>query len=213
MSTFYQVGEVCQLTGLTPRALHYYDEIGLLVPSERLSGGHRLYTATDLERIERIKDLKRLLGLSLNEIKRILDAEDARAQHLAAAEETADPSLRRRALDSALRVTEEQLGSVQEKVTQLGRLQRRLEQEVRDLRRLRAGDREQPVTPDHASLEAGADTVPRGTAGIHRAEPDGAPAAAASHAPGTTAHGGSKSVRLGGHASSRDSHDRIGEGA
>ncbi len=136
MATFYQIGEVCHLTGLTPRALHYYDEIGLLVPSERLAGGQRLYTAGDLERIERIKDLKRLLGLSLSEIKRILDAEDARARHLAAAEQAADPSRRRRALESALGVTEEQLASVREKVEQLGRLQRKLERQVRDLRRL-----------------------------------------------------------------------------
>jgi hypothetical protein len=67
IASFYQIGEVCQLTGLTPRALHYYDEIGLLVPSERLAGGQRLYTAADLERIERIKEFKRLLGLSLSE--------------------------------------------------------------------------------------------------------------------------------------------------
>jgi len=36
VTTFYQIGEVCQRSGLTQRALHYYDEIGLLVPSERL---------------------------------------------------------------------------------------------------------------------------------------------------------------------------------
>ncbi len=108
MATFYQIGEACHLTGLTPRALHYYDEIGLLVPSERLAGGQRLYTVGDLERIDRIKGLKRLLGLSLSEIKRILDADDARERALAAAEETADPAHRRRALEEALRVTEEQ---------------------------------------------------------------------------------------------------------
>lgn len=138
MATFYQIGEVCQLTGLTSRALHYYDEIGLLVPSERLAGGHRLYTAADLERIEKIKDLKRLLGLSLSEIKPILDADEARTRYLAAAEATADPTRRRKALESALRVTEEQLRSVREKVRQLGGLLRRLERQERELRRLLA---------------------------------------------------------------------------
>ena len=136
MGTLYQIGEVCHLTGLTPRALHYYDEIGLLVPSERLTGGYRLYSAADLERIERIKEFKRLLGLSLSEIKRILDAEDARERYLAAAEATADPGRRRRAVENALRVTEEQLHSVKDKVEQLGALQRKLDQKVRDLRRL-----------------------------------------------------------------------------
>lgn len=138
MSAYYQIGEVCHLTGLTPRALHYYDEIGLLVPSERLTGGYRLYSAADLERIERIKDLKRLLGLSLSEIKRILDAEEARERHLAAAQAAADPVRRRKAVENALQVTEEQLHSVKDKVEQLRRLQRRLDQQVRDLRRLLA---------------------------------------------------------------------------
>ena len=137
-ATFYQIGEVCQRTGLTPRALHYYDEIGLLVPSERLAGGHRLYTAADLERIEKIKDLKRLLGLSLGEIKRILDADEARTRYLAAAQATADPARRRKALASALQVTSDQLRSVREKVQQLSEFQRRLEKQERELRRLLA---------------------------------------------------------------------------
>ncbi len=127
---------MCQRTGLTPRALHYYDEIGLLVPSERLAGGHRLYTAADLERIEKIKDLKRLLGLSLGEIKRILDADEARTRYLAAAQATADPARRHKALTSALQVTSDQLRSVREKVQQLSELQRRLEREEREVRRL-----------------------------------------------------------------------------
>lgn len=138
MATLYQIGEVCHRTGLTQRALHYYDEIGLLIPSERLNGGQRLYSAADLERIERIKSLKQLLGLSLSEIKSLLDADDARAHHLAAAEKAADPSRRRKAVESALRVTEEQLQSVREKVHQLSQLQRQLERQVRDLRRLAA---------------------------------------------------------------------------
>ena len=136
MSTLYQIGEVCHRTGLTPRALHYYDEIGLLVPSERLNGGQRLYSASDLERIERIKNLKQLLGLSLSEIKRLLDADEARAHYLAAAETASDPARRSKAVEDALRVTEDQLQSVREKVVQLGRLQRQLERQVRDLRRL-----------------------------------------------------------------------------
>ena len=136
MGNFYQIGEVCHLTSLTPRTLHYYDEIGLLVPSERLAGGQRLYIAADLERIEEIKELKRLLGLSLSEIKRLLDAEDARTRHLAAAENAPDEPARRAAVEQALGVTEAQWRSVQEKVNQLTQFGRKLERHVRDLRRL-----------------------------------------------------------------------------
>jgi MerR family transcriptional regulator, repressor of the yfmOP operon len=136
MSTFYQIGEVCHRTGLTQRALHYYDEIGLLVPSERLNGGQRLYSAADLERIERIKSLKQLLGLSLSEIKRLLDADEARSRFMATAQTVEDPGLRRKALEEALRVTEDQLRSVRDKAQQLGVLQRQLARQVRELRRL-----------------------------------------------------------------------------
>jgi MerR family transcriptional regulator, repressor of the yfmOP operon len=211
MSTFYQVGEVCQLTGLTPRALHYYDEIGLLVPSERLAGGHRLYTAADLERIERIKELKRLLGLSLNEIKHILDAEDARARHLAAAEETADPSFRRRALESALRVTTELLASVEEKVMQLGRLQRRLEREARDLRFMLRGG-EHTAAPSSEPAPGGIETVPHRAVDASPAEPHGARAPSRG-AQTAAVQGASKGARLADRPASRHSRDRMGEGA
>jgi len=150
MTTLYQIGEVCQRTGLTQRALHYYDEIGLLVPSERLNGGQRLYAAADLERIGRIKNLKQLLGLSLSEIKRLLDADEARAKYLSAAQAASDPARRRKAVEDALQVTEDQLQSVREKVHQLGRLQRQLERQVRELRRLTT-----PAGPSRAPAPIG----------------------------------------------------------
>lgn len=139
MGNFYQIGEVCQVTGLTPRTLHYYDEIGLLVPSERLAGGQRLYTAADLKRIEEIKELRRLLGLSLAHVKQMLDAEDARARHLDAADKAADAEARRRELERALSITEAQWRSVQDKVGQLTAFKRKLDRQVRALRRLAAG--------------------------------------------------------------------------
>jgi DNA-binding transcriptional MerR regulator len=135
-ATFHQIGEVCQITGLTPRTLHYYDEIGLLVPSERLAGGQRLYTAADLKRIEEIKELKGLLGLSLSDIKRLLDADDARTRHLEAAETAVDPATRRRELERALDITVAQWKSVQEKAAQLTAFKRKLERQVRSLRRM-----------------------------------------------------------------------------
>ncbi|HLW46240.1 MAG TPA: MerR family transcriptional regulator [bacterium] len=152
VANFHQVGEVCQLTGLTPRTLHYYDEIGLLVPSERLAGGQRLYSAADLRRIVEIKELKRLLGLSLSNIKHLLDADDARTRHLDAAEKAADAAARRRELERALAITEAQWRSVQDKVTQLTAFKRKLERQVRDLRRLAAA----PVRGNGVIVRAGA---------------------------------------------------------
>jgi len=145
MGNFHQIGEVCHVTGLTPRTLHYYDEIGLLVPSERLAGGQRLYTAADLERIEEIKELRRLLGLSLSEVKRLLDAEDARKRHLAEASKAPDEPARRAALEQALGVTEAQARSVHEKIAQLTAFGQKLERHVRDLRRLLRSNRDGAV--------------------------------------------------------------------
>lgn len=61
------VGELAKRSGLTVRALHHYDSIGLLVPSSRSDAGYRLYDRANIERLHRIQALRRL-GLSLTDI-------------------------------------------------------------------------------------------------------------------------------------------------
>jgi DNA-binding transcriptional MerR regulator len=75
----YRVGELAQVAGVTVRTLHHYDELGLLTPSERTHGGHRLYSATDVERLYRLLAL-RSLGLPLDEIGGLLDQTDGMAE-------------------------------------------------------------------------------------------------------------------------------------
>jgi DNA-binding transcriptional MerR regulator/uncharacterized glyoxalase superfamily protein PhnB len=67
-----RIGELAAATGLTVRTLHYYEEIGLLVASQRSDAGHRFYSDADVERLYRICLLRRL-GLPLGEIARALD--------------------------------------------------------------------------------------------------------------------------------------------
>jgi DNA-binding transcriptional MerR regulator/uncharacterized glyoxalase superfamily protein PhnB len=67
-----RVGELARATGLTVRTLHYYDEIGLLTPSQRSAGGHRLYSGGDIHRLYRICLLRRV-GVPLEQIARALD--------------------------------------------------------------------------------------------------------------------------------------------
>lgn len=67
------VNEVSKLTGVSIRALQYYDRIGLLTPSERSEAGYRLYDDMALERLQQIL-LFRELEFPLDEIKAILDA-------------------------------------------------------------------------------------------------------------------------------------------
>src|ERR687894_452979 len=68
----WKVGELAKATGLTVRALHHYDRLGLLVPSERTRAGHRLYSEADLQRLYRVLALRHV-GLPLTEIARLLD--------------------------------------------------------------------------------------------------------------------------------------------
>lgn len=66
-----KVGDLAKATGLSVRTLHYYDEIGLLSPSHRTRSGHRLYTAADIERLQRVMSLRQL-GLRLEEIEGVI---------------------------------------------------------------------------------------------------------------------------------------------
>ena len=83
MTVMKTVGEVSELTGVTVRALHHYDELGLLSPSERSGAGYRLYSYEDLARLQEIL-IWRQLGFSLAEIASLLD--DPRHDRLGALE-------------------------------------------------------------------------------------------------------------------------------
>src|SRR5437016_1076262 len=67
-----KVGELAKRTGLTVRTLHHYDEIGLLQPSLHTEAGHRLYTADDVARLQRVLSLRQL-GFSLEEVRGCLE--------------------------------------------------------------------------------------------------------------------------------------------
>jgi DNA-binding transcriptional MerR regulator len=72
----WPVGEVARLAGITVRTLHHYDRIGLLVPGIRSAAGYREYQYADLLRLQRVLAYREL-GLSLDEIGRLLDDPDA----------------------------------------------------------------------------------------------------------------------------------------
>lgn len=81
MSGELRIGEVAKLAGTTPRTIRYYEELGLLpAASERRPGAHRTYAEADVERLTELLRLKELLGLSLEELKELVEAEGARAE-------------------------------------------------------------------------------------------------------------------------------------
>ena len=88
-----KIGELARIAGVTVRALHHYDSVGLLVPSERSQGGHRLYSAADVQRLYRLLAL-RSVGLPLEEIGPVLDSQngigDTVRRHLGRVEQQLD---------------------------------------------------------------------------------------------------------------------------
>lgn len=108
----WKVGELARATGLTVRALHHFDEIGLLRPAERSPAGHRWYTGDDVRRLYRIVALRHL-GLPLAGIAASLDGDTGQ-------------------LEQAVR---RQLDQVASQVELQHQLRRRLEAIVRALER------------------------------------------------------------------------------
>ena len=72
-----RIGDVAERVGTTTRTIRYYEEIGLLWSDEqRAAGAHRSYDESDVERLELILRIRDALGVSLEEIKPLLQAED-----------------------------------------------------------------------------------------------------------------------------------------
>jgi MerR family transcriptional regulator, repressor of the yfmOP operon len=74
------IGAAAALSGVSERALRYYQELGLITPCARTPGGLRRYSGEDLARVARIRELQTLLGLNLDEIAVVLRNDDRLAE-------------------------------------------------------------------------------------------------------------------------------------
>jgi DNA-binding transcriptional MerR regulator len=72
----YRIGEVAEQAGVSTRTLRYYQELGLLAPAGSSPGGSRRYSDRDVARLERILELRSVMGFDLDRIGPILAAED-----------------------------------------------------------------------------------------------------------------------------------------
>jgi DNA-binding transcriptional MerR regulator len=136
----YRIGELAAAVGTTTRTVRYYEEIGLLPGGERRKGAHRLYTDADAERLRELVRLRDLLGLSLDELKALVEAEEARAKIRARFVRTDDEAEKRQLAAKALVHVERQLALVRDRKDALGRLEAELlEKEQRIRERLSAG--------------------------------------------------------------------------
>jgi MerR family transcriptional regulator, repressor of the yfmOP operon len=139
-----RIGEVARLVGTTPRTIRYYEEIGLL-PAEggRAAGQHRVYSDRDVAHLRDALRLKELLGVSLDELKELVEAEDARAglrdewHH-----GEPGPARRRQILAESLRHLDRQLELVRHRREEIAALEEELaDKRARVLRRRRELDR------------------------------------------------------------------------
>ena len=75
-----RIGELAEQVGVTPRTIRYYEELGLLgTGGARSKGAHRHYTEADVARLRELIRMRDLLGLSLEELVTLVEAEEARA--------------------------------------------------------------------------------------------------------------------------------------
>ncbi len=138
-----RIGEVAKLTGLTTRTLRYWEELGLIAPSAYRGRGERLYSATDMARAGRIKDLQDLLGFSLAEVRLVLDTEDVEVLDRVRSEYRRgdlSPAKRRQLLDEAIEANDRLLDRLDDTLRRIGafRAERaekaeRLREALRDL--------------------------------------------------------------------------------
>jgi DNA-binding transcriptional MerR regulator len=117
--TLLRIQEVATETGLTPRAIRYYEELGLLEPAARSEGAYRLYDVEDLERLRFIHGLRDDAGFSLAEIGQLLEDERVRARNKPTLQTSTDLAERRAILIDAIERIDRQVGSLRLKVDRL----------------------------------------------------------------------------------------------
>jgi DNA-binding transcriptional MerR regulator len=124
---YLRIGEVAERIGVTERTLRFYEEKGLLKPPTRMEGGFRLYSDDDVRRVGRIKDLQKLLGFSLAEIKEMVEAEEVKMQLKAGYRPESGLREKREAVLRAIEVTERQYALIRQKADALAQMRSHLE--------------------------------------------------------------------------------------
>jgi len=117
--SIFTIEQVAESTGLTKRTLRYYEEVGLLPPTNRTEGNYRRYSEADIQRLERIKKLRDLLGFSLADIRKLLDAEDERGQIKVAYRNETEAATKVAQLDRADELIHGQLHLIERKLAGL----------------------------------------------------------------------------------------------
>jgi MerR family transcriptional regulator, repressor of the yfmOP operon len=126
----YTIEQVAALTGLTRRTLRYYEEVGLLPPTDRTAGNYRRYSDEDVRRLERIKKLRDLLGFALADIREILEGEDERGVLREAFRHESGVGAKIAQLDRGDELIRKQLQLIEQKIEGLEQMRASLLQQI-----------------------------------------------------------------------------------
>ena len=114
-----RIGEIAERAGVSTRTVRYYEQVGLLEPSDRSPGGTRRYDERDLARLLRVRELQSLMGFDLDQIRTIVGAEDRLDALRAAYGEALPLEQRNQILVEAMGINRQLRGEVQAKVVRL----------------------------------------------------------------------------------------------
>jgi DNA-binding transcriptional MerR regulator len=132
---YLQIGEVAERTGVTQRTLRFYEEKGLLPAPTRMEGGFRLYSEEDVKRVKQIRRLQNLLGVSLAEIKEMVEAEEVLRELKAQYRPESGVEEKKRQLKKATEVVQAQYAIVKQKTQQMQEMQAQLEERLKTFER------------------------------------------------------------------------------
>jgi MerR family transcriptional regulator, repressor of the yfmOP operon len=132
---YYKIEEVSIKTGLTKRALRYYEDLELIIP-KRTDASYRLYSQEDIESINRIKDLKKSLGFSLCDIKIIMDLKKDLKRIFK--ENSKDDLM----IDKSINIIKDQIALIEEKELSLERSKEKFKLALTKLEEFRASNKE-----------------------------------------------------------------------
>ena len=143
----FRIGELARRVGATPRAVRYYEQLGLLPGRERSDGAHRVYDEGDEQRLRDLLRIRELLGLSLSELGEWMAAEDARARLRERwfASPAPDEEMRADIIREAISHMDTQLELVRSRLSALEQLEDELASKRRTVRAMLAELEQVPV--------------------------------------------------------------------
>ena len=135
----YRIGKVAERLGVTTRTIRYYEELGLLGSgTKRSKGAHRLYGEADIAHLQEVLRLRDLLGLTLESIVDLAEAEEARAALRDEWEHDPSDADRLRIIDAATPLIERQLELVRERQKTLAKFAGDLKDRLKLIDEIRA---------------------------------------------------------------------------